>query len=119
MSVIWVTHDLGVVAQLCDRVAVMYAGRIVELADVEDLYQASRHPYTHGLMESVPSGSARGRGLIPIPGQPPDLLDLPSGCAFTPRCRYAAEQCSTTDPALRVVASGHNSACLRFEEIWP
>ena len=118
MSVIWVTHDLGVVAQLCDRVAVMYAGRIVELADVVDLYEASRHPYTRGLMESVPSGSARGGGLIPIPGQPPDLLDLPFGCAFTPRCRYATEQCSTTDPPLRTVKPGHSSACLRFEEIW-
>ena len=118
MSVIWVTHDLGVVAQLCDRVAVMYAGRIVELADVADLYEASRHPYTRGLMESVPSGSVRGRGLIPIPGQPPDLLDLPTGCAFTPRCRYATNQCSATDPPLRSVTPGHSSACLRFEEIW-
>jgi peptide/nickel transport system ATP-binding protein len=119
MSVVWVTHDLGVVAQLCDRVAVMYAGRIVEMANVVDLYEASRHPYTRGLMESVPSGSSRGSGLVPIPGQPPDLLDLPPGCAFTPRCRYATEDCAAHDTPLRSVKPGHASACIRFEEIWP
>jgi peptide/nickel transport system ATP-binding protein len=118
MSVIWVTHDLGVVAQLCDRVAVMYAGQIVEMASVIDLYETSRHPYTRGLMESVPSGAARGRGLIPIPGQPPDLLDLPPGCAFTPRCRHATERCAESEIPLRPVKSGHTSACIRFEEIW-
>jgi oligopeptide/dipeptide ABC transporter ATP-binding protein len=118
MSVIWVTHDLGVVAQLCDRVAVMYAGQIVELADVIDLYEASRHPYTRGLMESVPSGAARAGGLIPIPGQPPDLLDLPPGCAFTPRCQYAMPSCADSDTPLRAVKPGHMSACVRFEEIW-
>jgi oligopeptide/dipeptide ABC transporter ATP-binding protein len=118
MSVIWVTHDLGVVAQLCDRVAVMYAGRIVEVANILDLYEASRHPYTRGLMQSVPSGSARGQGLLPIPGQPPNLLDLPPGCAFTPRCRYATPVCSQVEPTLRAVAPDHASACLRLEEIW-
>jgi oligopeptide/dipeptide ABC transporter ATP-binding protein len=118
MSVVWVTHDLGVVAQLCDRVAVMYAGQIVELASVIDLFEESRHPYTRGLLESVPSGE-RGHGLIPIPGQPPDLLDLLPGCAFAPRCRYATERCTETAPPLRTVKPGHASACLRFEEIWP
>jgi oligopeptide/dipeptide ABC transporter ATP-binding protein len=120
MSVIWVTHDLGVVAQLCDRVAVMYAGRIVDVADVIDLYEESRHPYTRGLMESVPSDTPRGRGLVPIPGQPPDLLNLPPGCAFTPRCRFASEQCGSTDPQLRPIPAkpGHSSACIRFHEIW-
>src|ERR1700736_344297 len=87
MSVVWVTHDLGVVAQLCDRVAVMYAGQILELAEVTDIFENSRHPYTRGLLESVPSGE-RGLGLIPIPGQPPDLLDLVRGCAFAPRFCY-------------------------------
>jgi oligopeptide/dipeptide ABC transporter ATP-binding protein len=118
MSVIWVTHDLGVVAQLCDRVAVMYAGRIVEVANIVDLYEASRHPYTRGLMESVPTGAARDQGLMPIPGQPPDLLDLPLGCAFTPRCRHATEMCSQREPVLRAVGPDHASACLRLEEIW-
>jgi oligopeptide/dipeptide ABC transporter ATP-binding protein len=118
MSVVWVTHDLGVVAQLCDRVAVMYAGQIVELANVVDLFEESRHPYTRGLLESVPSGEGRGRGLTPIPGQPPDLLDLLPGCAFAPRCRYATEQCTEETPSLRTVKPGHASACFRFEEIW-
>jgi peptide/nickel transport system ATP-binding protein len=119
MSVVWVTHDLGVVAQLCDRVAVMYAGQIVELASVIDLFEESRHPYTRGLLESVPTGEGRGRGLIPIPGQPPDLLDLLPGCAFAPRCRYATERCTEAVPPLRTVKPGHASACIRYEEIWP
>ena len=118
MSVIWVTHDLGVVAQLCDRVAVMYAGLIMELADVIELFENSRHPYTHGLMESIPTGVSRQNRLVPIPGQPPDLLNLPPGCPFEPRCRYAVEQCRTADVPLRPVGPGHQSACIRFEEIW-
>ncbi len=119
MSVLWVTHDLGVVAQLCDRVAVMYAGRILELADVIELFENSRHPYTLGLMESLPSGGSRDENkLIPIPGQPPDLLNLPGGCPFKPRCRYAVDRCDTADLSLRQVKPGHYSACIRFEELW-
>jgi oligopeptide transport system ATP-binding protein len=119
MSVVWVTHDLGVVAQLCDRVAVMYAGRIMELADVIELFENSHHPYTLGLMESLPSGGSRDENkLIPIPGQPPDLLNLPDECPFKPRCRYAEDRCSTPDITLRMVKPGHYSACVRFEEIW-
>ncbi len=117
-SVVWVTHDLGVVAQLCDRVAVMYAGRIMELAPVIELFERSRHPYTHGLMESIPSGDSRGSRLIPIPGQPPDLLNLPAGCPFAPRCRYAEETCRTAETPLRPAGVGHFSACIKFEEIW-
>jgi oligopeptide/dipeptide ABC transporter ATP-binding protein len=119
MSVVWVTHDLGVVAQLCDRVAVMYAGRIMEVANVIELFENSRHPYTHGLMESIPSGSTRDENkLIPIPGQPPDLLNLMPGCPFKPRCRYAQDKCDLPDMPLRTVSPGHYSACIRFEEIW-
>ena len=119
MSVVWVTHDLGVVAQLCDRVAVMYAGLIMELADVIELFENSHHPYTLGLMESLPSGGSRNENkLIPIPGQPPDLLNLPEGCPFKPRCRYAEDRCSTPDIPLRLVKPGHYSACIRFEELW-
>jgi len=117
-SVVWVTHDLGVVAQMCDRVAVMYAGRIVEMTDVIELFENSRHPYTLGLMESIPTGELKGKKLIPIQGNPPDLLNLPAGCAFAPRCRYAADACKTADPQLRMVKPGHLSACIRFEEIW-
>jgi len=118
MSVVWVTHDLGVVAQLCDRVAVMYAGQIMELADVADLFEASRHPYTHGLMESIPAGGSRDTRLIPIPGQPPNLLNLAPGCPFEPRCRYAQEPCRNALVPMRPVKRGHGSACIRFEEIW-
>jgi oligopeptide/dipeptide ABC transporter ATP-binding protein len=119
MSVVWVTHDLGVVAQLCDRVAVMYAGRIVEMADVTELFENSRHPYSQGLMESIPSRGGRSvQKLVPIPGQPPNLLNLAPGCAFKPRCRYAVDTCGEVDPQLRSVSQGHSSACIRFEEIW-
>ena len=118
MSVIWVTHDLGVVAQICHRVAVMYAGRIVELAEVVELFENSRHPYTHGLMESIPTSVSRAGKLVPIPGQPPNLLNLAPGCPFEPRCRHAIEECSTADIPLRPVSREHFSACIRFEEIW-
>jgi oligopeptide/dipeptide ABC transporter ATP-binding protein len=118
MSVIWVTHDLGVVAQICDRVAVMYAGRILELANVIELFENSRHPYTYGLMESIPTTVSREGRLIPIPGQPPNLLNLAPGCPFAPRCRHAVEDCLTADVTLRPVSARHFSACIRFEEIW-
>jgi oligopeptide/dipeptide ABC transporter ATP-binding protein len=117
MSVVWVTHDLGVVAQLCHRVAVMYAGKIMELADVVDLFENSRHPYTIGLMESIPKSAARGSRLVPIPGQPPNLLNLPGGCPFAPRCRYATEDCANAEVALQEVSPGHYSACIRSNEI--
>ena len=118
MSVIWVTHDLGVVAQICHRVAVMYAGRIVEHADVVELFENSRHPYTHGLMESIPTSVSREGALVPIPGQPPNLLNLAPGCAFAPRCRYVVDACHSAATPLRTVTDGHWSACIRFEEIW-
>jgi peptide/nickel transport system ATP-binding protein/oligopeptide transport system ATP-binding protein len=119
MSVVWVTHDLGLVAQLCHRVAVMYAGRIVELAGVFELFENSHHPYTHGLMESIPTSVSRQGSLVPIPGQPPNLLNLAPGCAFAPRCRHAVETCRSAATPLRPVMDGHWSACIRFEEIWP
>jgi len=119
MSVLWVTHDLGVVAQLCDRVAVMYGGRIMEMCSVYELFENSHHPYTRGLMESVPSGGSRSISkLVPIPGQPPDLLNLGQGCPFRMRCRSAEERCSQADIPLRKVTDGHYSACIRFEELW-
>ncbi len=119
MSVVWVTHDLGVVAQLCDRVAVMYAGRIVELAKVIELYENCRHPYTLGLLESVPSGGNRTKNkLIPIPGTPPNLANLPPGCSFKPRCRFATDKCNSPKIPLVEISSDHYSACIRYKEIW-
>jgi peptide/nickel transport system ATP-binding protein/oligopeptide transport system ATP-binding protein len=118
MGVVWVTHDLGVVAQICDRVIVMYAGQIMESAGVIELFEESRHPYTEGLMASIPRTGSRQGQLRSIPGQPPNLRHLPPGCPFEPRCRYATAACKTGRVALREVSPGHHSACIRFEEIW-
>ncbi|MGC9359416.1 MAG: ABC transporter ATP-binding protein, partial [Anaerolineae bacterium] len=112
MSIIWITHDLGVVAGLVDRVAVMYAGYLVEQARVRDLYQNPRHPYTLGLLRSLPRlDVARRKRLIPIQGIPPDLTALPRGCPFYARCPYRTERCRTVRPMLREVSEGHRVAC--------
>jgi oligopeptide transport system ATP-binding protein len=113
MSMIWITHDLGVVAGLAQRVIVMYAGFIVEEARVADLYADPRHPYTLGLLASLPrvDRPRPGHRLVPIGGAPPDLLNLPPGCPFLPRCRYAAPLCSQDNPGLRAVGRGHSVAC--------
>jgi oligopeptide/dipeptide ABC transporter ATP-binding protein len=118
MGVVWVTHDLGVVAQICDRVIVMYAGQIMEAAGVIELFEQSRHPYTEGLMASIPRTGSRQGQLLSIPGQPPNLRHLPPGCPFAPRCRYAKDECTVGRVSLREISPGHHSACIRFEEIW-
>jgi oligopeptide transport system ATP-binding protein len=112
MAVIWITHDLGVIAGLADRVNVMYAGYIIESADVKDLYADPRHPYTLGLLHSIPRlDAARRERLTPIDGLPPDLIDLPSGCPFAPRCAYALDRCLQENPTLETVARRHTVAC--------
>ena len=114
-ALILITHDLGVVARYADRVAVMYAGRIVETATARELYGAPRHPYTQGLMASIPGvDGSIGRRLRTIEGQPPDLARLPAGCAFAPRCERAADACRDAVPALTPVADGHVAACIRL-----
>jgi oligopeptide transport system ATP-binding protein len=111
-SLILITHDLGVVARYADRVAVMYGGRIVEVAPARDLYARPQHPYTIGLMASVPRlDGGGGRRLMPIEGQPPDLASLPPGCSFGPRCRSILPQCRTARPELTQVADRHAKAC--------
>jgi oligopeptide transport system ATP-binding protein len=111
-ALILITHDLGVVARYADRVAVMYGGRIVETAPAAELYARPRHPYTRGLMASVPRlDDGEKKRLVPIEGQPPDLAQLPPGCAFAPRCRLAAERCLTERPPLEAVAAQHLKAC--------
>jgi peptide/nickel transport system ATP-binding protein/oligopeptide transport system ATP-binding protein len=117
MSVLLVTHDLGVVAQTCDRVAVMYAGRIVEEAPVATLFRAPRHAYTRGLLDSVPTAGQARRPLRPIPGAPPQPEARSSGCAFAPRCGYVIARCHDLPPPLLDVAAGHQSACLRHDAI--
>jgi peptide/nickel transport system ATP-binding protein len=112
MAVILVTHDLGVIAGRADRVAVMYAGRIVEVTDTTRLFGNPRHPYTEALFEALPENAARtGDKLYSIPGLPPDLVTPPTGCRFAARCRYATEQCRTEDPPLRGDIAGHGYAC--------
>ncbi len=113
MAVIWITHDLGVVAGLAERVIVMYSGHIVEQAPVEDLYKNPRHPYTLGLLKSIPYVEAKSlEELQPIEGTPPpDLTNLPSGCPFAPRCPYVIEKCHGENPPLEVVGEDHLAAC--------
>ena len=116
MAVIFITHDLGVVAGLCDRVQVMYAGRIVESATTTDLFARPQHPYTRALQRSIPALQPKGAELFTIPGLPPDLSRLPPGCPFAPRCEFAVEKCRTGDaPPLVETQPAHHSACLRVQ----
>jgi peptide/nickel transport system ATP-binding protein len=112
MALIIITHDLGVIAQMADEVLVMYAGRAVETADRRTAYYRAHHPYTLGLLASVPSAVGSGR-LHPIPGTPPSPIQLPSGCPFRPRCAFEMDRCAVEEPALMPVAGGggHRSAC--------
>jgi oligopeptide transport system ATP-binding protein len=113
-----ITHDLGVVAGMSDRIQVMYAGHIVETAETEELFANPRHPYTVGLLNSIPRlDSMRKERLEPIRGLPPDLIDLPDMCPFLPRCDYAREKCEQQNPPLMEVAPGHHSACWYWEEV--
>ena len=117
MAVIWITHDLGVVASLVEKVAVMYSGFIVEMASVHDLYQDTSHPYTLGLLESLPKVDAKTKKrLVPIQGLPPDLLKEPNQCPFAPRCRYVIDHCWEENPPLKPVAPDHYAACWRWED---
>lgn len=114
MAILWITHDLGVVAGLVDKVAVMYAGHIVEMANVRDLYAQTSHPYTLGLLESLPVVDSRERQrLVPIPGRPPNLLQEIPHCPFAERCRYVVEQCWQERPLLQPIAPHHTTACWR------
>jgi peptide/nickel transport system ATP-binding protein len=112
-AIIAITHDLGVIAEIADEVLVMYAGQAMERGDRRTLYRQPHHPYTKGLIEALPSQSGSKDRLIPIPGRPPSLIRLPTGCPFHPRCRYVMDRCRTEAPPLQQVAgrSGHVSAC--------
>jgi oligopeptide transport system ATP-binding protein len=115
-SLILITHDLGVVARYADNVAVMYGGRVVETASARELYKNPQHPYTEGLMASIPKlDGVPGSRLYTIEGQPPDLSNLPSGCSFHPRCPYAQDKCTMTKPTLSEVAPNHLRACFGYE----
>ena len=116
MSMIMITHDLGIVAEICDTVAIVYAGRIVEYGTLEDIFNHTAHPYTAGLFGSLPNMEDRTQRLKPIPGLMPDPTNLPEGCAFSPRCPNASEKCRTQCPALTRVEGEHFVACHLFKE---
>lgn len=112
MSVLFVTHDMGVIAEICDKVAVMYAGRIVEFAEVEALFEDPRHPYTKGLLQCIPDPEKGDQSLNPLEGNVPQLSETPDFCNFKDRCPKAVERCEDVDPRLREVSEGHFSACI-------
>jgi oligopeptide/dipeptide ABC transporter ATP-binding protein len=114
MSIIFITHDFGIVAKMCDRVAVMYAGKIAELADVRDLFNHPSHPYTEALMRSVPNVDEEVEYLYSIEGQPPALDNLPTGCTFAPRCPYIFERCQQEFPLAIQVGAGHMATCWKL-----
>ena len=114
-AVIFVTHDIGIVSGFCDRVLVMYAGRIVESASTAQIFYEPKHPYNQALQKSIPALHEKGKALYTIPGSPPDLSTPIPGCPFAPRCEYAQEKCTTSTIALKEVAPGHFSACLRIQ----
>jgi peptide/nickel transport system ATP-binding protein len=116
LSVLLITHDISVIAQTCDRMAVMYAGKIVEVGSTRDVFARARHPYMMGLQNSFPNLVHPQETLIPIEGVPPDLLSPPPGCRFAPRCPFAVEPCLVESPALRELEPGRWAACHRAEE---
>jgi len=115
-AMIMITHDLGIVAEVCDRVAVMYAGRIVEKGSLDDIFNHTLHPYTEGLFNSLPNIRDRRARLHPIPGLMPDPSNLPEGCAFAPRCAYASDACRERQPEFREFSPGHFAACAAYND---
>ena len=112
MAIIWITHDLSLLAGIADRILVFYAGQVVESAPLHQLYENPRHPYTLGLLQSLPRlDEARRTHLKPVKGQPPDLLNYPTGCPFAPRCPFVIDRCYQEDPPLAEVGEAHQSAC--------
>ena len=111
MAIIIVTHDLGVIASMCDEIIVMYGGRVCERGTADDIFYRPAHEYTKGLLRSIPSGSNMKERLVPIGGTPINMLDLPAGCAFCPRCDFAMKICLREQPPELVVGEGHRASC--------
>lgn len=116
-AMIFISHDLSLAAELADRVATMYAGAIVELGEVHDIFYQPRHPYTLGLIRAVPTVTGGFEELASIPGSPPDLIDLPPGCKFHPRCPFATERCREEEPTLVQVGPDHYAACFYWDAV--
>jgi oligopeptide/dipeptide ABC transporter ATP-binding protein len=117
MSIVLVTHDLGIIAETCDRMAVLYSGRLMEAGPVETILERPAHPYTLGLINSVPQARYARQHLTAIPGAPPDPLALPPGCRFAPRCTLASPDCLFGLPELRSVAEDHATACIHHHAV--
>jgi len=117
MSVVLVTHDLGVIAQTCDRLAVMYAGRVAEAGPVTEIFERPRHAYTLGLLNSVPRGGVLRQPLSSIAGQPPSLSNRAPGCAFAPRCPFVVAECGAAPPPLVDIAPMHETACIQHRKV--
>ena len=115
-AMIMITHDLGIIAEVCDEVSVVYAGQIVEHGTLEDVFERTLHPYTEGLFGSLPNIEERRHRLQPIPGLMPDPTDLPKGCCFAPRCKYCTEACTKARPAMKWVSDTHYVRCSRYDE---
>jgi len=116
-AMILITHDLGVVAETCDQVAVIYAGQIIEYGSKREIFENPTHPYTIGLFESLPNMSSNEKWLKPIEGMPPDPTNLPSGCSFHPRCPYVTKECSMIDPGNIEIITGHFCRCIQWKEV--
>jgi len=116
-ALIFISHDLSLAAELADRVATMYAGQVVEIADVMTTFKQPRHPYTIGLINAVPTLQGAKEDLSSIPGSPPDLIDLPTGCKFHPRCSFADARCAREEPPLEWIADGHGVACWNWRNV--
>lgn len=117
MSIIYISHDIAVIAEITDLLGVMYAGKLVELGDTKDVFAQPRHPYTWLILSSTPSITGPRRALAPLEGEPPNLLDPPSGCRFHPRCPFATQQCVDEEPPLAEIATGHKVACWNYEQV--
>ena len=119
-SIMFITHDLGVVAELCDRVVVMYGGLVMETASIEDIFENPKHPYTLGLLASIPKlNQDKNERLVSIPGSPPDMTNPPKGCPFAPRCAYARNICAASLPEFTDISDGHKSRCWLLDKEAP
>lgn len=116
-TMIFISHDLAIAAELADRIATMYAGRVIEIGKTDDLFYSPRHPYTLGLIRAVPTVTGGFEELSSIPGSPPDFINMPSGCKFHPRCRFVTDKCVAEEPELEPVGDDHFSACWHWEEV--
>lgn len=117
MSMLIITHNFGVIAEVCDKVSVMYAGTIVETGDVREIFDAPQHPYTRDLIDSIPKAGRHGEKLVTIPGSPPDLKEKIIGCPYAPRCKYADEHCNNVAPVLENKSASHLFACHKAKSI--